>query len=105
VVLTGKWWAPDYSGPPLVSLDDDFARPLGLKVGEAMEIAISGRPIAVTIANIRRVDWQNASLSFNILFSPGLIEGAPATDLGALKTKPGGELGVQAALVEKFPNL
>jgi putative ABC transport system permease protein len=105
VVLAGKWWAPDYSGPPLVSLDDDFARPLGLKVGETLEIAISGRPIAVTIANIRRVDWQNASLSFNILFSPGLIESAPATDLGALKARPGGERRVEAALVEKFPNL
>jgi putative ABC transport system permease protein len=105
VVLAGKWWSANYSGPPLVSLDEDFARPLGLKVGESMEIAISGRPITVSIANIRRVDWQNASLSFNILFSPGLIEGAPATDLGALKAKPGSELAVEAGLVEKFPNL
>jgi putative ABC transport system permease protein len=105
VVLAGKWWPADYSGPPLISLDGDFARPLGLKVGETLEIAISGRPLTVTIANIRRVDWQNASLSFNILFSPGLIEAAPATDLGALKAKPGTERAIEAALVAKFPSL
>lgn len=104
-VLEGKWWPADYHGPPLISLDADFARPLGLKVGESLEIAISGRPLTVTIANIRRVDWQNASLSFNILFSPGLIESAPATDLGALKAKPGAERTIEAALVQNFPSL
>jgi putative ABC transport system permease protein len=104
-VLAGKWWPADYRGPPLISLDADFARPLGLKVGETLEIAISGRPLTVTVANIRRVDWQNASLSFNILFSPGLIEGAPSTDLGALKAKPGAERAVEAALVRNFPSL
>jgi putative ABC transport system permease protein len=104
-VLEGKWWDPGYKGAPLVSLDEDFARPLKLKVGDSMEIAISGRPIAVTIANIRRVDWQNASLSFEILFSPGMIEAAPSTFMGALKAVPGGEPAVQAALVTTFPSL
>jgi putative ABC transport system permease protein len=105
VVLSGKWWASDYAGPPLVSLDDDFAAPLGLKVGDTMGIAISGRPLDVTVANIRRVDWQNASLSFAILFSPGVIESAPATDLGALKADPADESKVEAALVQQFPAL
>ncbi|MDR3475000.1 MAG: FtsX-like permease family protein [Devosia sp.] len=104
-VLEGKWWDGSYSGPPLVSLDEDFARPLKLKVGDSMEIVISGRPIAVTVANIRRVDWQNASLSFEILFSPGLIEAAPATAMGSLKVVPGGETAVQGALVRDFPTL
>lgn len=104
-VLAGRWWDRDYDGPPLVSLDADFARPLGLKVGDSMEIAISGRPLAATVANIRRVDWQNASLSFDILFSPGPIEKAPATFMGALKTAPGREREVEAALVAGFPTL
>ena len=104
-VLAGKWWPTNYAGAPLVSLDEDFATPLGLKVGDTMEIAISGRPLSVTIANIRRVDWQNASLSFAILFSPGLIEAAPSTDFGALKTAPADEAQVESALVQQFPSL
>ena len=104
-VLEGKWWDAGYSGPPLLSLDEDFARPLHLKVGDTMEIAISGRPITATIANIRRVEWQNASLSFSILFSPGIIEGAPATNMGSLKTAPGDVAGIEATLVKNFPTL
>jgi len=104
-VLDGKWWDAGYTGAPLLSLDEDFAKPLKLKVGDRMTIAISGRPIDATIANIRHVDWQNASLSFDILFSPGMIEGAPATNMGSLKTEPGDVAAIEAALVKNFPTL
>ena len=105
VVREGQWWPADYKGAPLLSLDEDFAAPLHLKVGDSMEIAISGRPIAATIANIRHVNWQNASISFAILFSPGLIEAAPAVYMGALKTRATDQAGVQSALVQQFPTL
>lgn len=104
-VLEGKWWNADYKGPPLLSLDEDFARPLHLGVGDAVEIAISGRPIAATVANIRHGDWHNTSLTFEILFSPGLIEAAPATYMGSLKTPPGDVQAVEATLVKDFPTL
>jgi putative ABC transport system permease protein len=104
-VLTGKWWDASYAGPPLLSLDEDFARPLDLKPGDTMEIAISGRPITATIANIRHVQWQNASLSFEILFSPGAIAGAPSTSMGELKTAAADEAAMETTLVQQFPSL
>jgi putative ABC transport system permease protein len=104
-VLDGKWWDATYKGPPLLSLDEDFARPLHLKVADKLEIAISGRPVTATIANIRYVNWQNASISFAILFSPGLIEGAPATFIGALKAPPANVRAVEQKLVAGFPTL
>lgn len=104
-LVDGKWWDAAYKGPPLLSLDEDFAKPLGIKVGDTLEIAISGRPITATVANIRHVDFQNASISFDILFSPGLIEAAPSTYMGALKTAPADEPAVEAALVHNFPTL
>ncbi|HVW93969.1 MAG TPA: FtsX-like permease family protein [Devosia sp.] len=104
-LLQGKWWDANYAGPPLLSVDEDFATPLHLKVGDSLEIAISGRPVTATIANIRYVDWQNASISFAILFSPGLIEGAPATYIGALKTPPAEAREVERQLVAQFPTL
>jgi putative ABC transport system permease protein len=105
LVVEGKWWDKDYRGVPLVSLDQDFARALNLKVGDTMEIAISGRPISVSIANIRHVDWQSGSISFDIVFSPGLIEGAPSTYMGALKTSPGDEAAIEETLIATFPTL
>ncbi len=105
VVVDGKWWEQDYSGAPLVSLDEDFAKALNLKVGNTIEIAISGRPIGASIANIRRVDWQSGSINFDILFSPGLIEGAPSTYMGALKASASDETAIEEALIVNFPTL
>jgi putative ABC transport system permease protein len=105
VVLDGKWWDPGYKGPPLVSLDKDFARSLQLKVGDTLEVAISGRPIAATVANLREDDRKSGAITFDIMFSPGLIEGAPSTFMGALKTDPADEAGIETTLVKDFPTL
>ena len=34
VVTAGAWWPADYAGPPLVSVDGDIAKGLGLKLGD-----------------------------------------------------------------------
>ena len=33
-LVAGEWWAPDYQGPPLVSLEKRIADGLGLKLGD-----------------------------------------------------------------------
>ncbi|HEV7718774.1 MAG TPA: FtsX-like permease family protein [Arsenicitalea sp.] len=104
-VAQGKWWAPDYSGPPLLSLDRDLEAPLNLKVGDTMEITISGRPITATIANFRDIDIRTPALSFALMFSPGMIEAAPATYIGSIKARPGAEGELQQTLVHDFPSL
>lgn len=104
-VVAGKWWPPDYKGKPLVSLDQDYRKPLHLKVGETLEITISGRPITVEIASFRDIDVSQPGLSFPIVFSPGMIEGAPATLIGTVKASPGAEHQVESLLIEAFPEL
>ena len=38
VVVEGAWWPHDYAGPPLVSLEAEAARGLGLKVGDTITV-------------------------------------------------------------------
>lgn len=104
-VVAGKWWPQDYAGKPLVSLDRDYRAPLGLAIGDSMDISISGRPIAVTIASFRDIDVSRPGLSFPIIFSPGLIEGAPATLIGTIRAAPGASAAVEHTLAERFPDL
>jgi putative ABC transport system permease protein len=104
-LVEGKWWAPDYSGPPLVSLSTELQGPLGLKIGDPMEISVLGRPIAVTIANFRDIDWRDGGLNFRLLFSPGLIESAPQTFMGGLKVADGADAVIEHKLVNQFPAL
>jgi putative ABC transport system permease protein len=104
-ITAGKWWPPDYKGKPLVSLDRDYQAPLDLAVGDTMEISILGRPITVTIASFRDIDVSQPGLSFPIIFSPGMIEAAPATLIGTIRAAPGAARALEATLVEKFPSL
>jgi len=78
-IVAGQWWPRRYRGPPLVSIDVDAARALGLKVGDRMTVAILGRPIEARIASLREIDWRSFGFNFAIIFSPGALDAAPYT--------------------------
>ena len=106
-LVAGKWWPPDYSGPPLVSFDQRIAEGLGLKLGDTVTVNVLGRNITARIANLRRVDWQSLSINFVLVFSPDTFRGAPHTRLATLAF-PGGSTPAQegallGAVAQAFP--
>ncbi len=78
-IVAGRWWPEDYRGPPLISLDQDAAEALGLKVGDSLTISVLGRPIEARIASLREIDWRSMGFNFAIIFAPGTLEQAPYT--------------------------
>ena len=106
-LVEGKWWAPDYNGPPLVSFEKRIADGLGLKLGDPIIVNVLGRNITATIANTRTVDWESLGINFVMVFSPNSFRGAPHTNLATL-AYPGGstpaqEAAVLRAVAESFP--
>ncbi len=73
----GRWWAPDYSGEPLVSFSAEEAGELGLKIGDMVTVNVLGRNITARIANFRNVEWESLSINFVMVFSPNTFAGAP----------------------------
>ena len=59
-LVAGDWWPADYSGPPLVSLENRTAEDLKLKLGDAITVNVLGRSVTARIANLRAVDWQSS---------------------------------------------
>ena len=104
-VVDGDWWAEDYSGPPLVSLSDEFRAPLDLSVGDEITIGVAGRPLKATIASFRAIDWREGGLSFRLLLSPGIIESAPQTVMGSIDVVDGAAPAVESRLSAAFPTL
>ena len=104
-VVDGAWWTEDYAGPPLVSLSDELREPLQLAVGDTMSINIAGRPLEVTIASFRDIDWRAGGLNFRLLFSPGVIENAPQTVMGSIDVADGTAAAVESRLSQNFPTL
>jgi len=88
-LVRGEWWPEDYSGPQLVSLDEDIARGFGLEIGDTLAVNVLGRDLAATVANTRRIDWTSLGINFVMVFSPGLISSAPHTELATVGFAPG----------------
>ncbi len=103
-VTAGTWWPADYRGPPLISIDQDAAKALGLKVGDTMTIAVLGRPIEARIASLREIDWRSMGFNFAIIFSPGVLEEAPYSLMATVAPVPGhGTVGIERALASELP--
>jgi putative ABC transport system permease protein len=108
-LVAGEWWPADYSGPPLVSLENRTAEDLKLKVGDSITVNVLGRNVTARIANLRAVDWQSLGINFVLVFSPGAFAGAPHTDIATLTFADGGnsveETALIKALADSFPTV
>ncbi len=78
-IISGEWWAEDYIGEPLVSLEKDLAAGNNLKVGDQLVFTIQGRELNTTVGSIRSVSWDNMQPNFYIILSPGALDDFPST--------------------------
>jgi len=104
-IVAGRWWAPDYQGPPIISFDARVAQGMGIGVGDTLTFDILGRRITATIANLREINYQTLGLNFAIIFAPGVLEAAPQTHLSTVSTLPGAENALREAVLSRFPNV
>ncbi len=104
-IVAGQWWAPDYKGAPLISLDQETAEGFGLKLGDSITVNLLGREITGTIANLRKVDWSSLSINFVMVFSPGLMESAPQSNIATVRVPEATEGELMNQVAARFPNI
>lgn len=107
-LVAGSWWQPDYSGPPLVSLDAEVAKGLGLGVGDTLSVSVMGREVELTVASLRRINWLSLSLNHAFVLSPGVLEANPMTYLATAYVaahRPEAAQQVYAAIGARFGNV
>lgn len=103
-ITAGQWWPRDYRGPPLVSIDQDAATALKLKVGDTLTVSILGRPIEARIASFREIDWRSFGFNFAIIFAPGALEQAPYTLMATVAPAAGqSTAGLERGLTGELP--
>ena len=95
-VVAGTWWPADYAGEPLVSVEADIAKKLGLKLGDSVTVNILGRNVTARIANLREVKWESLSLNFVLVFSPNTLAGAPHNLLATVTLPKDASLAAEA---------
>jgi putative ABC transport system permease protein len=105
VITQGKWWAPDYQGPTLISLDQAIAQGTGLKIGDSMTLNVLGRSFQGRIASLRKVDFTTGGQNFVLVLSPGLIDHAPHAFLATVRVTDAQENAMYMAVTDRFPNI
>lgn len=107
-ITTGKLWSPVGSsqGRIDISLEEDYARRIHVKVGDTILFNVQGLPLATVVGSLRQVDWRRMETNFRVVFPSGVLEAAPQFHVMVARV-PSSEVSArfQQALVRGFPNV
>jgi putative ABC transport system permease protein len=101
-VVAGQWWPADYAGEPLVSMEAEIAKGLGLKIGDAVTVNVLGCNVTARISNLREVKWESLALNFVLVFSPNTLAGAPHNLLATISLPKDTPLATEAKLAQQI---
>ncbi|QGP81071.1 ABC transporter permease [Sphingobium sp. CAP-1] len=104
-LVAGAWWAKDYSGPPLVSLDAEAAKILNIGVGDTLTVSILGREIEARIASLRKVNWDTMGFNYVLVFSPATLQSAPHSVAATITMDARHNIPMTRALLAAFPGV
>jgi putative ABC transport system permease protein len=103
-LVAGTWWARDYRGPPLVSLDAKIAASLGVGIGDRLTVSLLGVEIPAKIASLRAIKWENFGLNYVMVFSPGSFDAAPHNMVATLSVSKAAEKRLAKSIPLAFPS-
>lgn len=105
-LISGQWWSTsaDNNLPPLISIEQELAEALGLKLGDSLRFDFAGQSISAVISNIRKVEWRSFKPNFYIIFNPGALQSFPQTYITSFRL-PTDQSGFSRALIQQFPAL
>ena len=101
-VVSGKWWAADYAGPPQIALSRDLAKAADLKVGDSLTLQLLGREMDVRIAALRRTEPGGFGTNFLLVLNAAAIEGANPRSVAIARASPTEEHALTQALGADF---
>jgi putative ABC transport system permease protein len=103
-VVDGTIWKAGTKMAPQFSVEEDFAKSLGWKIGDTIAFDVAGQRVQAPITSLRSVDWESFRPNFFVIASPGTLDGLPASYITAVSV-PDAKPRFTAELVGKFPNL
>ncbi len=102
-IIAGALWSDPARQE--VSIEERFARRIGVEVGSQITFDIQGVPITLHVTTIRSVEWQSLSLNFFLVAEPGALDGAPALYLASAQVPTDAEDALQDRLGASFGNV
>jgi putative ABC transport system permease protein len=104
-LVEGQWWPADYKGKALVSMEQEIAAGLNLKIGDRLTVNVLGREIEVEVANLRRVNWRSMGINFVLVFTPDTLAKAPHSHVVTVEMDGGDEAQLLNTMAATFPSV
>lgn len=103
-ITKGKFWPADYSGPPLLSMEEEVAASIGVGIGDPITISLLGVEVTAKITSLRKVEWDNFGLNYVMVFSPGTLDAAPHNMVATLTVPQSAEAALARSIPPAFPS-
>ena len=102
-LAAGKLWSDPQVAE--VSVEEEYARDLGLAVGSRIVFDVQGVPVPLTVTSLRKVRWESFGINFFWVVEPGVLDRAPQMRIASVRLPAGGEQRLQDALATSYPNV
>jgi putative ABC transport system permease protein len=104
-LVEGQWWPANYQGPNLVSMTQDIAIGLDLKIGDKITVNVLGRDVDAEVANLRTVNWRSLGINFVMVFTPNTLKAAPHAHIVTVEMKGGDEGELLNTMASAYPSV
>ncbi|HYH44069.1 MAG TPA: FtsX-like permease family protein, partial [Thermoanaerobaculia bacterium] len=101
-IIAGKLWRDPR---PEVSLEEEFARELGVGLGAVLRFDVQGVPIETVVTSLRRVNWRTFRINFFIVAEPGVLDDAPQFRFAVAQLPKASEQRIQDLIAAGYPNV
>jgi putative ABC transport system permease protein len=103
-VIAGRFPAAP-SVPNGLSVEEGFARDLGVGVGSTITFDVQGVPVDLAVTSIRTIDWRTMGINFFLWAEPGPLNEAPHLRVAVARMETKDLPRIQSAVVAAFPNV
>ncbi len=103
-VVSGDEWHSANKNQNLISVEKGLADDLGFKLGDKLSFRVGDRTISGVVGNLRTLSWVSFHPNFYVIFTPGMLEGYPATYIMSFYLVPQ-QAQILNQLVRLYPNM
>lgn len=103
-LLAGTWWGQGDGDEPRVSVEEEIAAALGLRLGDELTYDVAGETVRARVANFRQVQWDSFRPNFFLVFSPGVLDATTGTYITSVHLTPT-QRGMLVDMVRRFPEV
>jgi putative ABC transport system permease protein len=103
-ISKGNFWKKNSNNE--ISVEKDFAKALGVGIGDILEFDIQGIDVSGKITNTREVNWSDMKPNFVVIFSKGDLENAPSNYISSFYISDAAQrVEFQRKVVKAYPNI